>query len=389
MLFTTIGVFIVILAVLVLVHEAGHFFAARIFGIRAEEFGFGFPPRVFGMQKLKAGRWKFLSSRGDGDPEGGTIYSLNWFPLGGFVKIKGESGENQIDKDSFAARPIWQRGIVLAAGVTMNVVLAFVLLVAALMIGMPQDIRDLSDSDLAKIKNPQVQILEVEKGYPADGIFRPGDVIVSLDGIKIKTIDDVQKYVNEHRDGIKVGYLRGKIEGESSLVPKIIEGEDRAVMGVNLSEVAFVSYPILTSIAKGFNSTISLIGAILNGYYDLFARLFSGKGVSADISGPIGIAVYTGMVVKLGFIYVLQFSVVLSLNLAILNFIPFPALDGGRFLFLIIEKIRGKAVHSRIENFSHTVGFILLMALVVLITYRDIARWGNDIVRVFREAFGW
>ena len=389
MLFATIATFAVILAVLVLIHEAGHFFAARIFGIRAEEFGFGFPPRIFGMQKLKTGIWKFLSARGVADPEGGTVYSLNWFPLGGFVKIKGESGEYQKDQDSFAARPIWQRGIVLAAGVTMNVVLAFVLLVAALMIGMPQDVSNLSDAELAKIKNPQVQILEVEKGYPADGIFRPGDVIVFLDGIKIKTIEDVQKYVNEHREGIKVGYLRGKIEGESSLVPRIIEGEDRAVMGVNLSEVAFVSYPIHTSIVKGFNSTISLIGAILNGYYDLFARLFSGKGVSADISGPIGIAVYTGMVVKLGFIYVLQFAVVLSLNLAILNFIPMPALDGGRFLFLVIEKIRGKAVHSRIENLSHTVGFILLMALVVVITYRDIARWGNDIVRVFREAFGW
>src|SRR3990167_5135906 len=173
MLLTTIGVFIVILAVLVLVHEAGHFFAARIFSIRAEEFGFGFPPRIFGVQKLKTGIWKFLSSRGVGDTDGGTVYSLNWFPLGGFVKIKGESGENQKDSDSFAARSIWQRGIVLAAGVTMNVVLAFVLLVAALMIGMPQDIRDLSDADLAKIKNPQVQILEVEKGYPADGIFRP------------------------------------------------------------------------------------------------------------------------------------------------------------------------------------------------------------------------
>src|SRR3989344_2903632 len=389
MLFEKIVAFVVILALLVLVHEAGHFFTARLFGVRADEFGFGFPPRAFGVQKRKNGKWKFLGAKGEGDADGGTVYSINWLPLGGFVKIKGEGGEARSDHDSFAARPIWQRGIILAAGVTMNVVLAFVLLVAALMIGMPQDVRDLSDRDLAKIKNPQVQILEVEKGYPADGIFRPGDVIVFLDGIKIKTIEDVQKYVNEHRGGIKVGYLRGKIEGESSLVPKIIEGEDRAVMGVNLSEVAFVSYPIHTSIVKGFNSTISLIGAILNGYYDLFARLFSGKGVSADISGPIGIAVYTGMVVKLGFIYVLQFAVVLSLNLAILNFIPMPALDGGRFLFLIIEKMRGKAVHSRIENFSHTVGFILLMALVVIITYRDIARLGNDIVRVFKSAFGW
>lgn len=388
MLLTTIAVFVVILAVLVLVHEAGHFFAARIFGIRADEFGFGFPPRLFGAQKLKNGQWKFLGARGEGDRDGGTVYSLNWFPLGGFVKIKGESGENQKDQDSFASRPVWQRGIVLAAGVTMNVVLAFVLLVAALMIGMPQDMSNLSDAEMTKVKNPQVQILEVEKGYPADGIFKPGDVILSLDDIKIKTIDDVQKYVNEHRAGINVGYLRGKIEKESSIVPKILENEDRAVFGVNLSEVAFVSYPIHTSIIKGFNSTISLIVAILTGYYDFFARLFSGKGVSAEISGPIGIAVYTGMVVKLGFIYVLQFAVVLSLNLAILNFIPFPALDGGRFLFLMIEKIRGKAIHSRIENFSHTVGFILLMALVVIITYRDIARWGNDIVRVFKGAFG-
>src|SRR3972149_11296792 len=129
MLFATIATFAVILAVLVLIHEAGHFFAARMFGIRAEEFGFGFPPRIFGMQKLKTGIWKFLSARGDGDSEGGTVYSLNWFPLGGFVKIKGESGEDQKDQDSFAARPIWQRGIVLAAGGAMNVVVAFVFLV--------------------------------------------------------------------------------------------------------------------------------------------------------------------------------------------------------------------------------------------------------------------
>ena len=160
MFFETILVYIVILAILVLVHEAGHFFTARLFGVRADEFGFGFPPRAFGVQKRKNGKWKFLGPKGEGDSDGGTVYSINWLPLGGFVKIKGEGGEARSDHDSFTARPIWQRGIILAAGVIMNVVLAFVLLVGAFIVGIPQSTDNIQPSKDIIVRNVQIQILD-------------------------------------------------------------------------------------------------------------------------------------------------------------------------------------------------------------------------------------
>ncbi|HLC99697.1 MAG TPA: M50 family metallopeptidase [Patescibacteria group bacterium] len=388
MLFETIVAFVVILALLVLVHEAGHFFTARLFGVRADEFGFGFPPRAFGVQKRKNGKWKFLGAKGEGDADGGTVYSINWLPLGGFVKIKGEGGEARSDHDSFAARPIWQRGIILAAGVTMNVVLAFVLLVGAFIIGIPQSTDDIPSSKEIVVRNAQIQILEVEKDFPAAASLKAGDVLVAVDGKPIQTISNFQTYINTHRDGLTLQYRRGSDLQETVLKPKVLDEEDRAVIGVNLSEVATVSYPWYQAIPRGFVATYTIIGTILGGYWDFFSNVFSGQKIAAEVSGPVGIAVYTSMVVKLGFIYILQFTIVLSLNLAILNFLPIPALDGGRFLFLMIEKFRRRPVVERIENMTHTIGFALLMVLVVVLTYRDLARWGGDILRVLKRSTG-
>lgn len=388
MFFETIFVFIVILAVLVLAHEAGHFFAARAFGVRADEFGFGFPPRLFGAQKRKNGTWKFLGRKGEGDADGGTVYSINWLPLGGFVKIKGEGGEARGEKDSFSSRPIWQRGIILAAGVLMNVVLAYLLLVVGFKIGIPQSIDSGSMPGGTVVKDAQIQVMEVEKGFPAEGALKPGDFIVAVDGVPMATIADFQSAINSHRDGLSLQYTRGKESHTTFVTPKILENEDRAVVGVSLSEVGIISYSLLESIKQSFTALINLVATILQGYYDFFAGLFSGGKAVADVSGPVGIAVYTGMVVKLGFIYVLQFMIVLSLNLAILNFLPVPALDGGRFLFLMIEKFRRKAVAQKVESLTHAIGFALLMVLVVVLTYKDLTRWGSDIARVFKRSIG-
>lgn len=263
----TIVVFVLILGFLVLVHELGHFLTAHRLKVGVEEFGLGLPPRIVGWTKK------------------GVIYSLNAIPLGGFVKIKGEEGDNCEEADSFAGRPVWQRLIILVSGVVMNVVAAWLILIALFATGLP-----------------------------ADTSYR--------------------------------------------LQPR----------------------PIPLAIASGSKATFVYIGRIAAAFGEIIAGAWQGEGVGDKLGGPVAIAAATGDVVALGWSYVLLFTAVLSLNLAIINILPFPALDGGRVLFLIIEKIRGRPGKKQTEEWLHRLGFALLMLLAVFITYHDIIRFGNRIL---------
>jgi len=361
-MFLTIIVFVLILGLLVFVHELGHFVAARKNGVKVEEFGFGFPPRIFGIKK------------------GETIYSINWIPLGGFVKIKGEDGENKEDEDSFSHKKIWRRAVILAAGVFMNFVLAAVLLSIGFMVGLPQVIN--GENSYAKVRDARVQVVQILEGTPAaEADVLVGDTILEIDGRKVEDVEEMQNYLAGKIDApVKFLLERESQKIDKEMSPTFLIETGRGGIGVGLLKTGIVSYPWYLSLWKGAESAVLFTGEVAAAFYELIKNLIVTQKVSVDLSGPVGIAVLTGQVARMGIIYLLQFTALLSINLAVINFLPFPALDGGRLLFLLIEKIRRKPVSQKIENLVHNIGFGLLMLLVLLVTYRDVIKFSDKFV---------
>lgn len=372
-MFITIIVFVLVLSLLVFVHEFGHYFSARRLGVKSEEFGFGFPPRIFGIYKDKEGKWKKVWGNKKVEDNSDTIYSINSIIVGGFVKIKGEDGEDKEMSDSFSSKKIWKRAVILASGVFMNIVLALVIISAGFMIGFPQSV-DLDNLPAgAKVKNSQVKIAQVLNDSPAlEAGLKSSDVIVGIEGQTVRSSDDVVKFIEEDRDNnILLTINRSNEIKEFNIVPKVQDG-DKKIIGIAFSDTATISYTWYQSLWEGVKMTGQLLWAIVYAFYDLIRNLIIGQGATVEVAGPIGIADLTGQMVQMGFIYLLQFTALLSLNLAIINILPFPALDGGRLLFLLIEKIKGKPVKQEVEAVFHNIGFILLMALVVWVTFKDI-----------------
>jgi regulator of sigma E protease len=355
---TTVLIFIIILGLLVFVHEFGHFITAKKMGMKVEEFGFGFPPRAW-------------SKKG----KDGVIYSVNWIPLGGFVKIKGEEGGDREDPDSFAHKKPWKRAIVLSAGVFMNFLLCAVLLSIGFLIGLPQAV-DQEALEQGLVKDYRVQVVSVLDDKPAqEAGIELGDQLLAVDGQEIKGVNNLIEY-NSDKIGEKVTY---KISRNDQVLTKEIEVVDidngRGGVGIGLVETGIVSYPIHQAVWHGFKLTGVLTKEIVFAFGGIIKNLVIGQPVGVQVSGPVGIAVLTGQVARLGFIYILQFTALLSLNLAIINFIPFPALDGGRLVFLAIEKIRNKPVSQKVEGLIHMIGFSLLMLLVIVVTFQDVLRY--------------
>ncbi|MBI4592331.1 RIP metalloprotease RseP [Candidatus Uhrbacteria bacterium] len=359
----TLLLFILVLSLLVFVHEFGHFIVAKKMGMKVEEFGFGFPPRLWGVRR------------------GETVYSINWIPLGGFVKIKGESGEHSHDSDSFASKPAWKRFVVLIAGVAMNLVLAAVLFSIGYMVGLPSII-DESLPSSARIESQEITVMQVVEGSPAaEAGVVSGDVIESLDGKVVTSDVEARDYFAQYAaEGVDV--LVNKSDGSYAtytLTSEYLESIDTIGVGIAFVSTGFVSYPFFQAIGQGVFTTYQFTVEILKAFGGLIRDLVVSQEVAVDLSGPVGIAVMTGQVAAMGLIYLLQFTAVLSINLAIINVLPFPALDGGRILFLAIEKLRGRAVNQKLEVAVHNLGFMLLMVLVVLVTYKDFVTFGDQI----------
>jgi len=384
-MFLTVIIFILVLSVLVFAHEAGHFFTARRLGVRAEEFGFGFPPRAIGWYKNRFGRWR--SVRGNRSIEslensadeklhpakGATIYSLNWLPLGGFVKIKGENGEDKNEKDSFAAKSSGRRIIILAAGVIMNVVLAWFLFSLGYLIGMPQATEGLGRS--ARVSEARVMVAQVLPDSPAESAgLKAGDAILAVDDLRVGAEESLQNAVAA-REGNEIKLLIER-DGEEMIIKAIPLAKDggRATVGVAIYAAGTVRYPFFAAFWEGMKATGWMLGQIVIAFGGLFKNIFQGRPVGTEFAGPIGIATITGQAARLGFAYLLQFTALLSLNLAIINILPFPALDGGRIMFLFIEKLKGRPVRREIETLIHNIGFLLLIALIIFITYKDIIK---------------
>lgn len=352
--------FIIILGILVLIHEYGHFISARKLGVDVEEFGIGFPPRVWSWKKS------------------GVIYSLNLIPIGGFVKIRGENGEDD-DPRSFASQATWKKSLIVSAGVIMNMFLAVVLLAVAFYIGIPQILSQ--DADLNKISNRAVIIADLVSASPAsEAGISIGDKVIAVNGERIDNAEQVYKLVEKNAPtGVVVKVERNKEVKDFSLQAKVLAEGKPPMIGVGVADTGVVRYNILQSIAQGFRSTYQMSGLIFQALYHLLVNLVTKGQLDAGLSGPIGVAVMTGQIVRLGFLHTLQFMAILSINLGVLNILPFPALDGGRLLFILMEKVRGKKINVAIEGWIHNSGFILLIILLIFITFRDIGRYGGQI----------
>lgn len=379
----TLIIFIIILGLLVFVHEFGHFIVARRHGVKAEEFGFGFPPRIIGIWRRANGRWRFVFGNKEVKDAPTTIYSINWLPFGGFVKIKGEAGECKSDPDSFASKSAWRRGTILLAGVAMNVLLTVVLLSIGFTSGIPVALDGLES--YARVRDKKIEIVDVLRESPAARAgIRAGDVVLSVNNTVFPKAEALRDYFSVNQEESEVLLRRDGGELRTKIMPEELSQLGKLGIGVYLLDTGIVSYPWYYAAWKGLAATGFLIREILFSFGQLIKNLVLTGKVAVDLSGPVGIAVLTGRVARLGFAYLLHFTALLSINLAILNVLPIPALDGGRFLFLLIEKVRGRPVSRKVENIIHNIGFILLILLVLIVTYRDLLRFQDVILKFLR-----
>lgn len=270
----------------------------------------------------------------------------------------------------------------------MNILLAMVLLIVGFKIGLPTVVE--SDTPLENVIEAKVQVVIINNNSPAlKAGLQVGDEILTVADNPVTSVEGIQEIIG-HNLGQEVNLKvkRGDQEQDLTLVPRRAPPENEGPMGVALVKTGIVSYPWYQAIGKGVVATFSLLAAILVALFGIIKNLLLGVGVTEEISGPVGIAVMTGQVARMGFVYVLQFVAVLSINLAIINLFPLPALDGGRLLFLAIEKIRGKKVNRKIENTIHMIGFILLILLMLVITFRDVFKFKDLFIDLGKKITG-
>jgi len=387
---TTLIVFILVLGLLVFVHEFGHFIAARKTGMKVHEFALGFPPYIIGFYKdpkTKKIVWvsrdkakRDLLSAGGGKENTleypATLYALNILPLGGYVKIKGENGEDENEPDSFGYQKTWKKIVALIAGVSMNFLLACVLLGIGFCIGLPMDVSQGLEENAILVTEPSVSVQQVQADSSADKAgLKMADKLLQIDDIKLTNAQMLVDYVAENGEKeMHLIYQRGEQELETNITPTLLENEETPRLGVMLAEAAIVRYPWYISIYKGFVAGGIMTVQILVGFYDLLKNLILGQGLVYDVSGPVGIATLVGDSYKLGISYLINVTAMISLSLAVINILPIPALDGGRAVFVIIEKFTKKKLPLKYEQTAHTVGFILLMLLIVVVTVKDVLK---------------
>lgn len=360
MILITAVIFIGLLLALVLVHEWGHFIAAKKAGCNVEEFGFGFPPRLFSVT------WH------------GTRYSLNLLPIGGFVKIEGEDMQAAsvagLPSTNFATKsPSW-RIIILSAGVIMNVVLAMVLLTIQGVVGYPTVV---TQANGQRLTNHHTYIVEVAPGSPAEAAgIKALDRVVRLDGTSDPSIEQVQATARTKAgQEVSVEIDRQGTKQTLALTPRANPPVGEGALGISLAATGLEKVPIWKAPWFGVTRTWTMLQEIIKQFWQIIQKLIVQGNVGGALTGPIGIAVYTSEAAKLGISYILEFGALISLNLAIINILPFPALDGGRIVFVVLEKIRGRRLPAKFEQLTHTVGFVLLITLMLLITFRDVRRF--------------
>ncbi len=361
----SILLFVLILSVLVIAHELGHFFVAKRFGVRVDEFGLGYPPKA-----KKLFTWK------------GTKFTLNWLPFGGFVKIFGEDGAEleslapEEQKQSFVSKPKYVQAAVLVAGVVMNFLVGWILVSGLYMKGTTI----IFDETLpAKyLTDTQLFVEAVIPGAPADKAgLQPADIISSVvrtnDKVALTTFTpkELTAFVRAS-DGKKLEFSieRNGLELNVPVTPAMNSTTHAYMVGITPSLAGNIHLSFFQSIGQGFRSSIYLVKETVSGITGLIARK-----VSIDaVSGPVGMVSMVGSAARMGIDYVILFAALISLSLAVINLVPFPALDGGRLLFVIIETIIRRPLSSKVTGILNTIGFFLLIALMLFVTYHDIVR---------------
>jgi regulator of sigma E protease len=370
----TIILFLVVLAVLIFVHELGHFLVAKKSGIRVDEFAIGFPPKIFGWVR------------------GETKYVLNLIPFGGYVKIFGENPDDESISGADSARSFvnakkWKQVCVLLAGISFNVLFAWLLISISFMSGSLVPISD-SASDYSKyIKESQVILTSVMLESPAQKAgLAQGDKILQivsngktygLEGEERLTTALVRDIVDKS-DGkkIEISYKRNEEIKKVSLSALVGTSTDnKKVIGVYMENVGIVKLNPALALYEGAKLTAVTFKQVAVGLGTFLFKAVKGQGDFSQVSGPVGIVSLVGDAANFGFAYFLGFVAFISLNLAVINLIPFPALDGGRVLFVIIEAIIRRPIKPKIANTLNTVGFFILIALMLVITYRDILKF--------------
>lgn len=358
-------IFLVILLVLVVSHEFGHFIVAKKSGIRVDEFSFGFPPKLFGIKK------------------GETSYNFNALPFGGYVKIFGENPDEESlsgpeSSRSFVNKPWYIQAAVLFAGVTMNFLVAWLLLSVGFMSGLPTSAG--SEPQGSVLKNQSLTVTSINVGSPAEKAgLKVGDKLsllkVGTDQTETPSTASVQYFVKKHStDPITVSFVRANELQELTITPEINKTTNTPMIGISMDIIGTLKLPIHKALWEGLKLSWNLVVVTVMGFYNLIHDSLIGQGSLAGITGPIGIVGVVGDAAKFGFIYLLSFTALISINLAVINLIPFPALDGGRLLFLLIEKIKGSRIKPAVANTANIIGFSLLMVLMAVITYHDIVK---------------
>lgn len=351
--------FVLVLLVLVLAHEWGHYIVARLCGVRVDEFGFGFPPRI---KKLWHRR--------------GTDFTLNWIPLGGFVRLKGEDGHHREDTDSFAHKSAWQRFAILCAGVFMNVIVGYTLYVAVFVVGA--DMPRMGVERGAIVSNERLVVGRVLKNSPAaEAGIRSGDVITAVNAT-IGNAEEIRNMIRSQKGkSVTLSTTRGQQKFSFEITPTDLNagvvGTSIVGIGVQMFDVVHVRYPFVAAARVAAHETYEVAQFIFRALRGIVHTLVVEGRVQDGVSGPVGIAAVTGQVARAGFVPLLHLMAMLSINLAVLNVLPIPALDGGRALFVIIELAVRRRMALNVQRVANLLGFALLMALVVVVTYRDVA----------------
>lgn len=360
MLLTILIAFVSIIG-LVSLHELGHFIIAKKFGVKVEEFGIGFPPRIFGK--------KF----------GETVYSLNLLPLGAFVKIAGEEGEDKSVEShrSFQGKSFWQKIAIILGGVVSFWLIAIILLTIVFSLGATQAI---SDDEAGQVVNPKVQILAVAPNSPAEKAgIKQGDSIKdfkfqNLD-VQIQKVKEVQELSEKYKgQEVVLTIERGKDVFDVKLTPRVSPPQGEGLMGLALVRTSEKSYPLWVAPVKGISATFEITKAVIDGWVQIVGGLVNGNGMpqGAQLVGPIGIGSMIGQAARAGLSYYLQFIAVLAVYLAVFNILPIPALDGGKTVFIIIEKLKGSPLNPKVEQSLTAVFFGLLILLMIFVTIKDL-----------------
>ncbi len=358
----TIIVFLFVIIFLVVGHELGHFFAAKAFKIRVDEFGIGYPPRA-----KKMFTWR------------GTLFTLNWLPFGGFVKIYGETDSADGSKNSFAHQALWKRLLVVLAGIIANMVLAMVLYALSFGIGFLASTGTFPQGVSVGMNETIISAVASDSPARVAG-FKPGDIIEKLEsGKDVRTpesVTDVVFFVKAHpKDPITATIVRNGNERTIIVTPRSEKADTAPSIGVSLAEVTHVRLPFWKAVATGVKYTFAQFAFIIHSLGTLVSSSFGGgTSLISDVSGPIGIAQIAGEAYSLGFGSFLAFVALISVNLAVINLLPFPALDGGRFILEFFSKNGRSRIPQKVVSVVNQASFLLLILLMLYVTYHDIAR---------------